>query len=424
MKSIKQYIVGFLNRAGSHVFIATVIARLLSFFASWIALQLIASNPLGQVLYAWNMITFLIPLVGLGLHQSYIRYGALTTSENEKQQLLRYVIRKGTFVSLFLTVVIILITSLLTFKIPDVHRYLYIVSLVFIPTFLLEIIRIRMRLEHNNKKYAQIEIVYNLLLVFSVTTLSYFFQSLGYAFSFVIAPLLTVLIFSKVLRTTISKKLKLKFINLEFWKYGFFGGLSNVVTILLFAIDIVLIGAILKDASLVTAYRYISLIPFSLLFLPRVFITTDFVSFTEKIADQNFIKEYSNGYVRLFLIISGSILLLSFLFSSQILYAFDASFVQYKDSFLILLFGICGILILRGLYGNLLSSIGKVKINFYITAIAVIINYITNQQLISLYGIKGAAITSAILMWGTGITSALLFHFEYKKFLSTFKQSQ
>lgn len=168
---------------------------------------------------------------------------------------------------------------------------------------------------------------------------------------------------------------------------------------------------------MITNYRYISLIPFSLLFLPRVFIATDFVAFTEKIYDKNYIVDYMKSYMLFFLIISCVLLLFSFLFAEQILAILDRNFIQFVDTFLILMFGIVGIYIFRGLFGNLLSSIGKAHINYYIASFALIINIITNYYLIPKYGIKGAAITSAILMWFTGIISLIWFWYLYRKLL-------
>ncbi|MFY7671348.1 oligosaccharide flippase family protein [Tenacibaculum sp. MEBiC06402] len=421
MSLLINYISDFKKRAGNYVFLATIFSRILSFIASWIALQLLHPEPLGNVLYAWNFIVFLTPLVGLGLHQSYIRYGALTKNPEEREQLFKYVIRKGTVTSLILSLVVILLSYLYDFKNPNIKSYLYILSFVFIPTFLIEIIKVRVRLEHQNKKLALIEVVYNIVLIISVLVLSYFWKTTGYAFSFVITPLLSSLLFYKLLLSKILKPSKPNFINLEFWRYGVFGGLSNVVTLLLFSIDILLIGNILNEPEKVTIYRYLTLIPFSLLFLPRVFITTDFVSFTEKIADVNYIKKYTKGYLLLFTIISVIICFSFYLFGEFILDLFDTSFKAYHQSFFILTFGVCGILILRGLYGNLLSSIGQVKINFYITSIAVLLNYFSNQILIPKYGVKGAAITTASLMWLTGLATLCSFYFFYRKYLSTLK---
>ena len=77
--------------------------------------------------------------------------------------------------------------------------------------------------------------------------------------------------------------------------------------------------------------------------------------------------------------------------------------------------GISGIFMFRGLYGNLLSSIGKAHINYYIATIALLLNIVSNYYLIPKYGIRGAAITSALLMWFTGIASYVWFLYLYKK---------
>jgi O-antigen/teichoic acid export membrane protein len=251
----------------------------------------------------------------------------------------------------------------------------------------------------------------------SVFLLSYFYKELGYTIALLITPLLTSIFFFRKLKINFSSYNKLSVIDFSFWKYGFFASLSNVLTQLLFVIDILLIGYLLEATAMVTNYRYISLIPFSLLFLPRVFIATDFVAFTEKIHNKKYILNYMKSYMLFFFSISVCMFFCSFLFAEQILSLLDTTFIKFVDTFLILMLGIVGIYIFRGLYGNLLSSIGKAHINYYISGTALILNLITNYFFIPKYGIKGAAITSAILMWLTGIASLIWFWYLYKKLL-------
>jgi Na+-driven multidrug efflux pump len=144
-------------------------------------------------------------------------------------------------------------------------------------------------------------------------------------------------------------------------------------------------------------------------------MTTDFIYFTENIKNVNYIKNYIKSYMLLFSCISIFILVFCYFFSAEILEIFDPSFVKNTSSFLYLIIGICGILILRGLFGNLLSSIGKAHVNFYITSVALILNLVSNYYLIPKYGIKGAAITTACLMWITGVLSLLCFWHLYRK---------
>lgn len=415
MKSIILFIKNFFNRSGSYVFSATVVSRFLAFIASWIAIQLIPNRELGVVIYTFQIVSFIIPLAGFGLHQGLIRYGAQLKSIDEKNSLFIYVFRKGILVSLILIGLVILSTSLFDFDNQKTSFYLILLSFSILTHYVLELIKVQFRLYKNNKKYSYIELTYTILLVIFVFILSYFFEELGYAIALTLAPIIVVLIFIKKLNLKWNKYEKLSIVNFSFWKYGFFASLSNVTTQLLVSIDIILIGNILNNMELVTAFRYISIIPYSLLFLSQVFIITDFVDFTEKINNKKYIYTYIKNYMKLFSIISIICIALIYFFGVYFLQLFDSDYNQYQSSLFILTIGVSGILIIRGLFGNLLSSIGKAHINFVITSIALLLNIIFNYQLIPEYGILGAATTSSILMWFTGILSALFFFYYFKK---------
>lgn len=422
MKLIKDYILGFISRSGNYVFGATILARLFSFIASWVALKLIPNNELGVVLFAYNIIIFLLPIAGFGLHQSLIRYGALLKSEKDKNSLFIYVFYKGILASITIIGLVIFTCFFIDFKFEDTYFYLIILSFIIIPSFIFEILRAQLRIQYNNKSYAYTEFAHSIILLISVFTLSYFCKEIGYAIALLITPLLTSILFFNKLKIDFSHKIKLPIINVSFWRYGFFASLSNVVTQLLFVIDILLIGYLMEDTEMITNYRYISLIPFSLLFLPRVFMATDFVSFTEKIHNKKYVVNYIKSYTLFFLGISTIMLFISFIFCDSILAILDKEFIEFKDTFLILMIGIVGIYILRGLFGNLLSSIGKAHINYYIASIALVLNIVANYYLIPKYGIKGAAITTAILMWFTGVLSLICFWKLYKTNLKFVKQ--
>ncbi|CAA0188364.1 polysaccharide biosynthesis C-terminal domain-containing protein [Tenacibaculum maritimum] len=414
-KELHSYLKGFFSRSGSYVFIATIMAKGLSFLTSLAALYLIPSKTLGAVLFAYNIITFLIPISGLGLHQGLLRYGAILKDQDTKDSLFLYVFKNGFWASLLLTFILVFISILIPFQFKETSKYLALLAFLLIPSYILGIIKIQFRLKNDNKSFAFSEIVYHSILIISVVLLSYFYKEMGYITALLISPAITSFIFIKKLRINFQAKKKLAITNYRFWKYGFFTSLSNVIGQLLFVIDILLIGILLNDPKMVTNYRYVSLIPFSLLFLPRVFINTDFVAFTEKIDDKKYIINYIKSYTILFLIISIIFTLISFIFSNQILSTLDESFTQYSTAFFILTIGISGIYTSRGLYGNLLSSIGKATVNYYIALSGLALNIISNYFLIPLYGITGAAMTTAFLMWATGLASLILFWFFYKK---------
>tara|TARA_B100000767_G_C19764743_1_gene536977 strand:- start:1367 stop:2266 length:900 start_codon:yes stop_codon:yes gene_type:complete len=297
--------------------------------------------------------------------------------------------------------------------------YIILLSFLILPTFLLEVIRAQLRLNHDNKNYAFSEVLNSLILLLSIIILSYSFEEKGYAVALLITPIITSFFFISKIKIELKTIKKIPLFNIAFWKYGFFASLSNVVTQLLFVIDILLIGYLLNNSELVTNYRYISLVPFSLLFLPRVFIITDFVTITENIFNKKYIIEYIKNYLSLFTVISILMTLFCWFFSADILILFEESYSQYILSFRILIIGISGIFIFRNLFGNLLSSIGFAKTNYYIAMVSLTINIISNFFLIPLYGILGAAITTAVLMWISGILSGMSFWYLYTKKLSS-----
>lgn len=406
---------GFISRSGNAIFISTVLSRILSFIGSMIALRLLDNKELGVILFAYSIIQFMIPIGGFGLHQSLLRYGALLASTREKEKLFSYVLKHGIIGSLILIIIVLLIGWFISFQFDKTFYYLCILSTAILSNFIFELVKTQFRLQHKNNLFAKAEFFQNFLLVVLIFSLTNYLGGLGYVIALISAPFITAILFVRKLQITFYLNTNLSITNVDFWKYGFFGGLSNVVTQLLFIIDLILIGELMTDPLMVTHYKYISIIPFSLLFLPRVFMAADFVSLTEKIGQKVYIRNYIKSYQLFFSLLSLLIFSISCFFSKSILLLFGKEYVNYSDSFVILIFGITGIFIFRGIYGNLLSSIGKMSVNYYIVSIAILINILSNFYLIPIYGIKGAAITSSILMWLTGIASWVCFNYLYKK---------
>jgi len=415
ISQLMQFFGGFLSRNGSYILIATIFARILSFLGSWIALIFIPNIELGLVIYALNIISLIIPITGLGASQGLLRFGALCNSAEEKNYLFIYALRKGTIFSLLFIILIIIFSSFISSGLHEAQPYIIYLSLLLFGLFLLETLKTQFRILHKNKGFAFIEIFYNISLVVLVFSGSYLYEELGYVLAMLIAPILTFLIYFPKLKIKIKLTVDFKSPNISFWKYSFFSSLSNVATQLLIVIDIILIGNLMKDPEMITIYKYVSLIPFSLVFIPRVFLTTDFVDITQNLKNKKITNSYIKNYITLFFILSFLIVILTLAFDETILSFFGEEFPQYSNSFIVLIFGIISILLFRGLFGNLLSALGKAYINFWIALFAIGLNIVCNYLLIPKYGIFGAALTSAIMMWVTSILSVILFYVHYRK---------
>ena len=125
--------------------------------------------------------------------------------------------------------------------------------------------------------------------------------------------------------------------------------------------------------------------------------------------------KYIKNYVLFFTIISIIILVGSYLFASEILSIFGKEYMIYSDSFIILIIRIIGIFLLRGVYGNLLASIGRIEVNYYIICMALIINVIYCTQIFMLYVMYVVTwyilcVTYSVLFWFLLFCVCILWH--------------
>ena len=196
-KTVVNFLFSFSSRSGNYILIASIGSRLLSFLASWIALQIIPNKKLGVVIYAFQFILFISPIASLGLNQGLIRYGAFLKTIEDKNKLFSFVLKKGLLITSIFSLSIILFSFLVNFDTPETSYYLRILSLAFITQFLFEIFQIQLRLQKNNKLFAFTEFTYNIILVTLVFVLSHYLKELGYAIALILTPLLSFLFFIK-----------------------------------------------------------------------------------------------------------------------------------------------------------------------------------------------------------------------------------
>jgi O-antigen/teichoic acid export membrane protein len=412
VQTVKGVFNDFREKAGSYVFWASIIGKVLTFTASWIALQLIPKAELGMAIYAFTIVAFLIPFSGMGIAQSLLRYGAKQTNQDSKRAMFSYCLRYGILASVVLAVLLFVFSETITYKLPESASYLKWFALMLLSSFVFEMVKVQYRLEHNNKAFAIADITYSILLVVLMSVGAYFTGALGYTLAFVLSPAIVGLFGLYKIGIFEYDGFKRE---KGFWLYGVFSSLGNVTTELLIAIDILLIGNILLDNELVTAYKYVTLIPFSLLFLSHVFMSTHFVSLTERVGNRAYIKSFIRNYHLLFAGICIAIGVGSWILGKWLLHFLDPGYEQYFEVFMILIAGVCGVLFMRGLFGNLLSAIGKAQLNFVISLVALGLNIVLNYQLIPSMGIKGAAITSACVMWFTALVSMGVFYYYFKR---------
>ncbi|WP_369047922.1 oligosaccharide flippase family protein [Tenacibaculum sp. UWU-22] len=404
------FVNNFIKRKGILVGVSSMVEKIGGFCVVFIATHFLTQNNFGLITYANTILMFIAPFIGFGIHQGLIRYGSIAKSQIEKKNLFIFTLKKGIKFSFVLIGIVILLSPLLTSNLKQANTYLIILSFQLLSLFLYEMLRVYSRIINLNKLYAYITIFKTLLLVISTYLLTLKFKNIGYVIAITLTPFLTAIFYFKKIKlktfksTTLSK---IQFKNILF--YGFNTSVGGVLSQLLYAVDILLIANIIKKEAAVALYKVSSVVPFSLLILPLIFMKTDFVLLANKsVVDKQYIKKYYFNYLKIFTVISFLIVLFFYFFSGSIMSLFSES---YTDSSLVIIFavGVVGALLLRIPLGNILSAVGLTKINAINSFIIVLLNIVLGYIFILKYGLVGAALTTAFLMWFSGVLSLLFF---------------
>jgi len=414
--NIRDFIQDFFKRKGAYIFSATIISKLLSFTLSIIIIRILSKNDYGNLMYAYTIISFIMPFMGGGIFQSFLKYAPIQQFMYERKNLFRYILISGTLVSLALSFLLIAISGFITTRIPEAQLYLILFSFLIVALFIFESVKNYLRIFFLNKAYAQLEIIQAVLVFIFGALLTWLIGAFGFIISLIIVPLFLslYLIIKKQMLKTVDTFLNLS--HKKLWYYGIYTSLGGLISALIFSVDIISIGNILKDASLVAQYKAISLIPFSLLFLPSAFIKTDFVKLVQKAKDFNYMKSYIINFMLVFLIISTALIVISY-FSADIIisYLLGNAYIGSTNLFYVLIFGIVGAFIFRVPFGNILVAIGWTKINTGISISTLFLDIILNYFWIHEYGIIGAAYATSLLLWLSGISTFFVFIFYLKK---------
>lgn len=405
--SLTHFIKDFIKRKGITVGFASAIEKIGGLLMVLIATHLIPKEEFGLITYANTTLLFLIPFIGFGMHQGLIRYGSLTGSQILKKRPFLKVIKKRCFFNICEPVI--------TYNLKDSRLYLFVLSVQLVSLFVFEMLRIYARLINLNKLFAQMGIAKAFVLVSFAFVLTIGFNGMGYAISLAFSPLLISVYYLYKLKLFSFKINTVPHFNFkEYLNYGLFTSLAGVLSQFLYAIDLILIGNILNEAA-VAEYKVAFVLPLSVLFLPLVFVQTDFVKIASKSeTDKTFIKNYYLNYLKIFSVISVLTILFFYFFSNYIMLLFGKAYDNKSNLMFIFSLGIMGALLFRVPLGNILSAIGWPKINALNSLVVLIFNVIFSYIFIHRNGIIGAAYVTSAMLWLSGLLSLVAFMYYLK----------
>jgi O-antigen/teichoic acid export membrane protein len=412
MKSLQTFIRDFFKNKGQHVFFSLLIAKVCAFLGSLFIIRILPESEFGIVSIVVSVFAIFMPFSGFGSQQSLLRYGAISKDFSEKTALSKYLLKQGFFYQIILSVLFVSVSFFYLEKYEDIVVLFFMFTLRLIGFYFLNHIQSEFRIFGDNRKFGQITNVVNISGVIFLLVLSYFFGLKGYLIAIAITPFIALFWFKK--EQYLSAKENFSFSKKEIKSYGLHAAGTALLSDALFSADILLLSFLMSETA-VANYKVAILIPANITFLALTFMQSDFPVIAKNYQNKRFLTDYIKNYYKIFFPISFIILSIGFLFKTEILTLFFSSkYSGNSSAFVILLGAFCVNMLLRNLFGNLLSAVGMMKMNTLISVFTLMMLFVFAALFVNRFGIQGMAMSLGLSMVIGGLLLGFCFYLYWK----------
>ncbi len=406
MNEIIDFITKFFHRGGLWVFLSSILVKLSAGITSVIIVHLLTVDEYGSLAFALSIMGFFTVFGGMGANWSLLRFGALQHSFVEKYTLFRYSLKQGSIYTVFLILFIIITSFFLPPNFKQSSLLLAILSLGILSSFYLENIKSFYRIIKKNRLYSKINIINTIIVLFLSVIFTLFADSIGYAIAYVLAPLITFLIFFK------KKPIFTDICSVDsksFFSYGINTGLGSIASQSIFLLGPLLAGYLNSTTEELAMFKVATIIPYNLMFIPSMIMVTDFVYFAENCGNAALLRKYYKDYLKVILVFTFVPFILLIAGSEFILHSlFGEEYISASMMMMVLNIGLFFTFLFRIPLGNILSAVGKANWNVVHSVIALIIFIPLGIFLYKILGILGIAVATTLMLIISGFVSLVM----------------
>ena len=410
-----DYLLQFFNRHGHLMVASNVVTKLMGFVAVVFVTRQTTAADFGAYSYAMNLVGAVVPFMGLGAYQSFLRFAPESKGQRSKKALFDYAFTRGLVASACIFGALQIFALWMCNAVPSSLWSFRVVSLVVVTTMVMESVKGYARAIHRNHIAAKIDVIYALALISSTVVLTTDMGIVGYAISVAMSPLLATAWHASRMKLMRWNWGALPDGHVGFWSYGLFTTVGALLARFFYAIDVLVIGQHWgEEAESIAIYRVALLIPMATLVLPISVAATDFVGNASIKFDAAALRSYVRNYWKTFGLLSSVVLSLVWVFSPQLLSVFGAEYIAGTDVMRTFLVGIMGGHLLRVPFGHLLSAVGRADLNTYANGVVVLATIAGCWMVVPQQGIAGAAAVMASMIWFSGLLYAVLFEWHLR----------
>lgn len=378
---------------------ANIVSQLVAFSGSIIYVHLMNQQQFGIYAFAYTIISFFLLLNGFGAASGVLQFVSAAKSELEGLAYFKYALRLGVIFNGGLALGIFLYATFIPMPLSGATNALYLMALFPIGRLYIDVVQAYLRATSQNRRLAKFAISVNLILLFINIGGIYCNGLSGFIISTYIAYAVIISLSIFIYKLPNVFNLQVPPINQKmFVGYSAYIAFGNAFSQLLFILDIIILGYIIRDAHVVAIYKVATVIPFAINFIPGIVSSFFYPYFAKNAANINYIKQLKRQLQQKMFIFSFIVsLLLIILAKPIIIIIFGEVYHESIIPFQILSFGFWILATFRNINGNILASLGQAKFAMWLNIGIVIINIILTCVLVTHFGIIGAAVGVVII---------------------------
>ncbi|MDD2417773.1 MAG: oligosaccharide flippase family protein [Oscillospiraceae bacterium] len=423
-EKLKDQLVSIKDKGAFYIFFGNFTIKFIAFFGSVFIVGILSKDEYGTLGYVENLFSYAYLFAGLGMTNALLRYVVLADTLQEKKQYYSYIISRSFIFNIFLVAIACVVAILYphpegfkpaTFLLPLLLLSLPFHSLVDSNTCLY-------RAMFNNKRFALATCITASSIIVTKYILARFFSLPGAVFaSLAVYSVVAVVLCLAVRRRFFAGVEKAPPLIREqkntVIKYSLQYMVTNGIWALFMLNDIFLLGRLTKDASVasvVANYKVAYVFPGNLSLISTSIGVLVAPFFVRRESDYPWVRK---AYKKTYLATAGIVLcavLVLYIFAEPLISLLYGE--KYIDAVPVMRVLLIAAFINNGIrYTNahLLSSMGQVKYNMYISLAGVLMQVAINIQVIPRFGAIGVAYTSVGVYSLMAIALLIVFYNKY-----------
>lgn len=392
-----------------HILGSTFVNKIIAFLTNILLVRILTKNDYGVFSGSFNVFYIVFLFSGLGITSGILYFCSKDISRTEKSSYYRFALRFGLLSEIVLSIALILYGLFGNVGIEEMRMYILSLSGLPFIAFVYDYFSIILRAEKDNIKYSKLINLNSIFYLFFGAAGAYFGGIGGTIAGRYLAYLVSDGIgyyFCKNNRVLKPAEKLTHEKTSDITKYSLKAGITSALNVILYRIDVFVIGIVVADASILASYKTGAALPENMNFIPQCIMIYFLPVFIQNLKDVEWIKRKVK---EIYLFAGGISLLIGLVmivFAPQIVVLlWGAKYLDAIPCMRILSISFILLSTFRITSTNILLALKRAGYTMFISVVTGLTNIGLDVLLTVKYGSIGAAYATLIVTIIAGILS-------------------